>query len=261
MVILKIGFMMKNNFKIIVPVYNAEQWIGRCLESIVEQDYDNYSAIVIDDHSTDSTWDIIKKFDIESHRNYQRVGSALANIVQGINRISNNKNDIIVTVDGDDYLADNNVLSYLNEVYQPEVWMTYGSFLPLSGKYKNTCQDLSHTHTFDDNGEHLYSHLTPSTYRKSGVWVTSHLRTFKRWLWDKIDDNDLRDENGEYFKIAGDLSYMYSLIEMAGSHVRFVDKILYMYNDLNPNCDGTVNPKLQINTGKYIQSKKQYTEL
>ena len=54
---------------------------------------------------------------------------------------------------------------------------------------------------------------------------------------------------------------MYPMIEMAGSHLRFIDRVLYIYNDLNPACDGTVNPKLQIETGKYIQSKPIYKEL
>jgi len=253
--------MMKNSFKIVVPVYNAEKWIGYCLESILSQDYDNYSVVVIDDHSEDNTWDIIKEYNVTAHRNNERIGSGLVNIIQGIHRSSDNKDDIIVTVDGDDYLSNNSVLLHLNEVYKHNVWMTYGSYLPLSGRYKNTCQELSSTHTFDDEGEHLYSHLTPATYRKSGVWVTSHLRTFKRWLWDKIDDRDLRDKDGEYFKVAWDLAFMYPMIEMAGSHIQFIDKILYMYNDLNPGCDGTVNPQEQIKIGKFIQGKQQYKEL
>ena len=259
--ILKTGFMIKNNFNIVVPVYNAEQWIGRCIESILMQDYPYYRLIVVDDHSTDNTLSIIKDAGVDYYSNVIRYGSGLANIVSGIDFLKGNEDDIIVTVDGDDYLADNNVLSYLNKVYQSDVWLTYGSFLPLSKRYKNTCQDLSYTHTFDDEGEHLYSHLTPATYRKSGVWVTSHLRTFKRWLWNEIDDNDLRDENGEYFKTGWDLAFMYPQIEMAGSHLRFIDKVLYMYNDLNPYCDGTVNPQEQIKVGKYIQSKEQYKEL
>ena len=156
---------MESKFIIVVPVYNAEQWINRCLESILTQDYTNYEVVVIDDHSDDNTWNEIAGYDVKSFRNRERNGSGLANIVQGINLLSEDKEDIIVTVDGDDYLADNHVLSYLNEVYQEDVWMTYGSFLPFSGRYKNTCQDLRETHTFDDLGEPVNNHLTPATYR------------------------------------------------------------------------------------------------
>ena len=70
------------------------------------------------------------------HETKTRQG-ALANIVKGIDLIGE---DIIVTVDGDDYLADKTVFSHLNEVYNENVWMTYGSFLPLVERYKRTCR-------------------------------------------------------------------------------------------------------------------------
>jgi len=191
---------MKSKFIVVVPVYNSEQWIEHCLSSIMNQNYDNFVVVVVDDCSDDNTWDLIKGFNVVAQRNKERIGSGLGNIARGIFIGSDNKDDIIVTVDGDDYLASNEVLSYINDVYQEDVWLTYGSFLPLSGRYKGTCQNLKETHTFDDNGKAITNHLTPATYRKSGVWVTSHLRTFKRGLWDLIDDKDLRDVGG-YFKI------------------------------------------------------------
>jgi hypothetical protein len=157
-------------------------------------------------------------------------------------------------------LADDHVLSYLNEVYQKDIWLTYGSFTPLSGRYLGTCQPLRHTHTVDESGKWVDNYLTPQTYRKSGVWVTSHLRTFRKWLFDKIKDEDLKDENG-YYKTAWDMAFMYPMIEMAGKHISYIEKIMYIYNDLNPNCDGTINPELQIRTGKSIQNKPIYPEL
>lgn len=246
-----------NNFAIIVPVYNADKWIGNCIESILTQDYSNYKLFVIDDCSTDNTWDIIKDFRVFARRNTKRIG-ALANLVHGIKAFY--KNDIIVTVDGDDKLADDHVLSYLNRVYAPDIWLTYGSFTPLSGRYSGTCQPLSHTHTVDESGKWVDNYLTPQTYRRSGVWVTSHLRTFRKSLWDKIKDEDLRDENG-YYKTAWDMAFMYPMIEMANNKLLYIEKILYIYNDLNPNCDGTIDPQHQIRTGKQIQAKPMYNPL
>lgn len=239
-----------------MPVYNAERWIGRCIETILEQDYPYYDVLVIDDCSTDMTWEYIKYYNICATRNKVRQG-ALANIVKGIDLIGN---DIIVTIDGDDYLANNKVFSYLNEIYTPEVWMTYGSFLPVSLKYKNTCQAFDKIRTPCEQGWLVDAQTTPSEYRKSGFWVTSHLRTFRKSLWDLIDKEDLM-EDGEYYKVAWDMAFMYPMIEMAAERVRFIDKILYMYNDLNPNCDGTLNPQLQVETGERIQAKREYARL
>src|SRR5512140_2403976 len=102
-----------NRFNVIVPVYNSEQWIGRCIESILSQDYAYFDLLVIDDCSTDYTYDVIKSHGVNVIRNKERKG-ALANIVNGIELFGN---DIIVTVDGDDWLLDYNVLSYFDSFY------------------------------------------------------------------------------------------------------------------------------------------------
>ena len=47
---------------IIIPVYNAEKYLDRCLKSVVSQTYQNLEIIVVDDGSTDQSWDIIEKF-------------------------------------------------------------------------------------------------------------------------------------------------------------------------------------------------------
>ena len=182
----------------------------------------------------------------------------MANIVKGIELIGQN---IIVTVDGDDYLADNKVFSHLNEVYTDDVWMTYGSFLPVSLKYKRTCQPFDHIRTPCEAGYLVDVSVTPETYRKSGLWVTSHLRTFRKSLWDMIDDVDLRDADGEYYKMAWDLAFMYPMIEMASERVKFIEKVLYLYNDLNPLCDGTLNPSEQVRIGERIQTKREYARV
>jgi len=47
---------------IILPARNEERFIGKCLESLLDQDYENYEIIAIDDSSDDSTADIIKQY-------------------------------------------------------------------------------------------------------------------------------------------------------------------------------------------------------
>ena len=52
---------MKPKVSVILPARNEEKFIEKCLNSLVEQDYDNYEIIAINDSSNDSTGDIIKK--------------------------------------------------------------------------------------------------------------------------------------------------------------------------------------------------------
>ena len=53
----------KPKVSIILPARNEEKFIGKCLTSLLDQDYDNYEIIVINDSSEDSTAEIIKKYE------------------------------------------------------------------------------------------------------------------------------------------------------------------------------------------------------
>ena len=57
--------MIKNKFDIsvIIPVYNGENYINRCLDSLVNQTYNNFQTIVINDGSIDNSLNLIKKYE------------------------------------------------------------------------------------------------------------------------------------------------------------------------------------------------------
>lgn len=240
-----------NNFKIIVPVYNSEKWINKCLMSIINQKYRHWYAVVIDDNSNDKTLEIIKDTIQNSNMKdffkvYKRMNNmgALENIVYGISKICNNDDDIIVLVDGDDWLYSDDVLDYLNEIYSnPNIWLTYGSFISESKKHDNFCKPITDI----------------KNYRKS-EWVTSHLRTFKYKIWKNIKDEDLRDQHGNYFRMSWDQAIMYPLIEMCGlERIKFIEKILYVYNDLNPLNDFKKNVLIQLMSSNEIRNKPKYS--
>jgi glycosyltransferase involved in cell wall biosynthesis len=251
----RIRDMIENMFRIIVPAYNSINWIEKCIWSISNQSYLNWSAIVIDDSSNDGTTEKIKNTLIndknKSHFRYfarnMNVG-ALENTIFGTNSICKDDEDIIVIVDGDDWLIDSNVLSYLNEVYQDQnIWLTYGNYINLSTKSLGYFNRL----------------LTDTrTYRKSNSFNTSHLRTYKYKIWKKIKDNDFKNEFGKYYKITGDVAVMIPLIEMAGiKRIKYIEKPLYVYNDENPINDCKKNAILQLQINAEIRNKSSYEEL
>lgn len=245
---------MKNNkFILIVPVFNSELYIDKCLSSIFSQTYKNYELIVIDDASTDKTTDIIQRFyeitnqSFKYIKNNVRKSSPLANIIKGIEFNSIDDEDIIVTIDGDDWLYDNDVLEYLNKIYQDKnIYMTYGQYIPVSMTYSNYCKPI----------------FNFRTYRKQNIWVTSHLRTFKLKVWKLIKDEDLRDVDNEYYKFGSDTAWMYPLLEMCGpNHTKFINKILYVYNDRNSANDMKIHKEEQLRVVSIIKNKKEYDEI
>lgn len=237
---------MNNRFIVLITTGNAKKWIGKCIQSAIDQDYPNREIVVIDDCTTDGTWDVICTYDVTKVRNEVHLDHSLTSMVYSIRDFGWDKEDVIVSLDGDDWFSDNGVLSHLNEVYTEDVWLTYGQYVPLSGGYKNYCKQISDTRT----------------YRRSGQWVTTHLKTFRKKLWDRIKPEDFLDDSGEPLETGGDRAMMYPMIEMAGlKRIRFISRVLYVYNDLNPMNYMKTSAKLTIDVADYLMRKKPYNEI
>ena len=54
--------MLKENISIVIPVYNAEEYLKECLNSIKNQTFKDFKAICINDGSTDSSLQILQEF-------------------------------------------------------------------------------------------------------------------------------------------------------------------------------------------------------
>jgi len=240
---------MTSHMKVIIPAYNCSEYIEKCLDSIKSQAYDNWQAIVIDDVSTDDTTQKIDKMIRGDNRfvfvqNTKRV-LALANIVKGIQKADCKDEDVIVLVDGDDWLATPDVLSIVARTYEdPEVWLTYGTFKRVPG----------------DVVDKVARPTPPGHDPRHGTYFWRHLRTYKYFLWKNLKDEDLRfSETGEYFPAGYDVAIMRPLVEIAThKHVKYIDEILYIYNRGNPLCDGNVNRSLQARCGAEVYWRQSY---
>lgn len=99
---------------IIVPVYNLAGYIGNTLDSIINQEFDSFEVIVIDDGSTDDSLDVINDKLSKSYINYQIFHQENAGVSSARNcGIENAKGEYLVFVDGDDYITGN----HLSELY------------------------------------------------------------------------------------------------------------------------------------------------
>lgn len=89
---------------VIIPVYNIEKYIGKCLESILNQSYDNWEAIVVNDGSTDSSLKICESFAKTDSRfkviTIENGGPSNARN-HGLDLV---KGEFVMFVDGDDML-------------------------------------------------------------------------------------------------------------------------------------------------------------
>lgn len=238
-------------FVVIIPSYKNEKWVEWNLNSILSQRYTNFRIIYIDDLSPDKTFnraqEIVqeskKQVPIQLIRNKTRKG-AMQNLYDAIHSCKDE--EIIVTVDGDDWLPHKHVLAYLNFIYsENDVWLTHGTYLDTKGGLG--CDGPVSDDVIKNNA-----------FR--GSCRPSHLRTFYTWLFKKIKKEDLMYE-GQYMDMTWDLAMMFPMMEMAGQRQTFISEVLYIYNTENPINDFKKDLSRQHMLDDYIHGLPRYSLL
>lgn len=247
------NFLAASEFVVLIPSYNNKEWYKQNLDSVFCQDHKDYRILFIDDASPDGTGPLVRQYVEEKGQsdrvtiiqNEARKGS-LANLYHAIHQCD--PKEIVVQLDGDDFLKDNKVLSRLHAIYSdPDVWVTYGQF-----EYYPEWSPGWAAQVPD-------AVIQTNSFREES-WTTTALRTFYAALFQKINKNDLL-YNGDFFQMAGDLAYMFPVVEMAGTHSRFIPEVLYVYNVATSINDGTKDPQLQKELGWEIRARPRYMPL
>lgn len=96
-------------FSIIIPVYNVEKYLEKCLDSIKNQTYKDYEVIIVNDGTKDNSMDIAKKYDFKIINQKNQGLSAARNT-----GVKNATGDYLLFVDSDDYL-EKDLLKELNK--------------------------------------------------------------------------------------------------------------------------------------------------
>jgi glycosyltransferase involved in cell wall biosynthesis len=235
-------------FVIFIASYNNIKWYEKNLDSVCMQNYTNYHIIYVDDCSDDGTAQAVeeysKKWDLNNKitilKNAERHGQ-LYNLYVTVHCCPNHA--IIVTLDGDDWFAHENVLSVLNQVYSdPQVLMTYGQFKEYPKSKIGFCKKI------------------PDSIKKNNAyryydWVTSHLRTFYVGLFKEIPVGYFIKKNG-FIRSAGDLASMFSMLELSAGNAVFIEEVLYIYNMVNSNNVFRKEPLQQIHNACWVRGRE-----
>lgn len=104
-------------FSIIIPVYNVEKYLKRCIDSVLNQTYNNYEIIIINDGSTDNSSKILESYKNPKIKiiNQENNGVSYSRNVG----VSNSTGDYILFLDSDDFY-ETKLLETLNEEIQNE---------------------------------------------------------------------------------------------------------------------------------------------
>lgn len=207
-------------FLIVITGYNAGAYVAQCLESVRRQTYDDYQISIVDDGSTDDTWQKIRDLAPEwaaISRNTQNKGTYFARD-KAINKVPDKSYDVIVLLDMDDELKDN-ALELVNEEYEKGVYMTYGNW---ENHHGEICQvDITYSDVV-----HLQKTYRQDTFR------CTHLRTFRKELYFAIPKWEL---NIGEVRSYPDVELLFSMMEMCSKErIGVINKVIYMYRDSQP---------------------------
>ena len=235
---------LTNSAIVVIPARNVEPWVAKCVQSVLNQTYKDLGIVFIDDCSDDKTREIVtgllanRPDAIVIAREGRRY--AMENIDHAVRECCSNPESVIFLVDGDDWLACPTAIEEMVAQHKTAdvVWSKY----QCSNGIGSICGSLS------------------SNDIRKHPWVTSHLRSFKKFLFDAIKPEDFLDADGKPYRMTWDMAIVMPILEQVPpARRRFYDKVLYIYNRGNPANDDKVSHSEQKRMDVRIRSQKPYS--
>jgi glycosyltransferase involved in cell wall biosynthesis len=226
---------MRSVVSILIPAYNAEKWIAHTIHSAVAQTWQRKEIIVVDDGSTDRTFEIARRFESESVRviSQKNQGAAAARN----KAFSLSQGDYVQWLDADDLLAPDKIARQMEVPgagRSPRTLLSspWGRFMyrPYRAQFIPTALwcDLS-------PAEFLLRKLGQHLYMQTAVWLVSRELTEAAGPWDtKLS----YDDDGEYF----------CRVLLASDGIRFVPDARVYYRSVGTtslSCLGQSSNKLE----------------
>ena len=217
-------------FKIVTTCYNCESFIKECIESVFDQKQSDWEMYIFDDASTDNSVEVANgDTRIKIIENKINRGAIYNKTYNFIRHAKPDDEDIIVTLDGDDYLGSQYALCYLKKIYSGGYWFSYGGFIASEKSFYDSAAP---------------DHLTPIDWNRSlrnQRFCITALRSHKFFLLKNLRDKDLRYRSGMLFKFPEDIILNIPMAEMAGEDkCFFLKEKIYSYR-IHKNSDSFQN--------------------
>ena len=193
---------------VIVPVYNAEQYLKRCLSSILSQSFKDFEVVLINDGSTDDSLRICEKFAEKDSRIrlFNRSNHGVSATRQfGIDNV---RGKYCIQIDSDDWIDANYLFSLYTTAIDTSSDMVCAAFIR---EYENRSVQSS-----------MYKTVSVGSYIKA-------LLTFQAWgsLWNRLILTDVFKKNGISFD--GDIQ-MWEDLAFVLKCLLFTNKVSFCYN-------------------------------
>lgn len=237
-------------FHVLVNCGRCEPFIGTCLRSLQRQSVTGWRAEVTIDRDGDGTWEAARAARggdrrIAITRNPRRQ-YPMTNIQAALRRAAPEEEDVIVVLDGDDWLIDDRALEKIAAAYDDGCWLTYGSWIG----------------NRDDHPGMLPPYPDGTRDFRDAPWLATAVRTWKKWLFDLIDPRDLLDDRGRPLRVCEDVAYMFPMLEMATTRrARHIAEPLMLYNLLSDHDPGPELARESDRIRAWLRTRPRYAPI
>jgi glycosyltransferase involved in cell wall biosynthesis len=210
---------MNKLISVIIPCYNVDKYVAKCLESVLQQTFRELEVIVVNDGSTDGTTDIIKDYRSDNRVRYIEQANAGVSAARnaGIDAASG---ELLAFVDSDDYL-------------EPQMYERLYAAMQREGADMAVC---NYNLVYDDHTDRQYSKI-PNETVEVYCDIYGYFARFcacpkpNNYIWTRLYKMELVRKSGvrfEKYKLGDDTLFNFKLLPYI-HRVTFVEDGLYNY--------------------------------
>lgn len=228
------------SLSIVLPVFNVEKYLDRCIKSILEGTYKDLELVIVNDGTKDNSENIIIRY-LEKYNNITYIVKENGGLSHARNvGYTYAKGEYIVFFDSDDYIEKDmyeklmaKVKDYNYDIVVCDLYMEYeqtGKKIYVGSNVEKEYKDVE-----EDNNE-----INIRKEIMENIYIAVHNKIYKKELIEKTFENGMPFVNGMYYE---DIVYTYSILQNTRS-ISFVKEPLYYYVQRTSSISNNYDKKL-----------------